>query len=48
MINGTITGKHIMTHPFTLIGLFGFIGYCRLLVRCVDSRPSCFMDFLMR
>ena len=26
MINGTITGKHVIFHPITLISLFGFIG----------------------
>ncbi|HPQ80773.1 MAG TPA: hypothetical protein PLZ86_03515 [bacterium] len=48
MIRGTITARHIITHPFVLITLFGFFGYVRLLARCMDSTPSCFTDFILK
>jgi len=48
MIKGTITARHIIFHPVTLISCFGLAGYFRLLAGCLDSANHCFMDFLMR
>lgn len=48
MIRGTITARHIMFHPITLIACLGFGGYIRLIVKCLDSSNHCFTDFLMR
>lgn len=48
MIRGFIKTKHILTHPLMLMQTFGFVGYLRLLVKCVDSSKHCFMDFILR
>lgn len=48
MILGTITARHVILHPITMISMLGFFGFVRMLAKCVDSRPSCFMDSMMR
>lgn len=48
MIRGTITARHIVSHPFVLIAFLGFFGYIRLLTRCLDSTPRCFTDFILK
>ena len=47
MIKGTITARHIVLHPLTLISCLGFFGYFKLLVKCADSSKHCFTDFLL-
>lgn len=48
MIRGTITARHIILHPVTLIGAFGILRYLRMLVNCMSSSPHCFTDFIRR
>ena len=48
MIRGTITARHIISHPLTLIACFGFVGYVRLLANCMSPANHCFTDFLLK
>ncbi len=48
MIRGAITARHIISHPLMLIACLGFLGYVRLLARCLDSTPRCFTDFILK
>jgi hypothetical protein len=48
MVVGIIKTRHIITHPAILIGMFGFLGYVRVLLKSLDSRPHRFVDFVMR
>ena len=48
MMIGTITTKHIVAHPFILIGLLGLTGYARLLMRCLDGQRHCFLEALSK
>ncbi len=48
MIGGIITARHILLHPFTIISIFGVAGYVRLIGKCMDGKPHCFADFLLK
>lgn len=48
MVAGIITTRHIITHPVILIGMFGFLGYVRVLLKSLESKPYRFIDFVLR
>ncbi|MFH0798995.1 MAG: hypothetical protein V2A66_02295 [Pseudomonadota bacterium] len=48
MICGTITTKHILSHPLILVRVMGLVGYLRLLAKCLGSKPHCFTDFILK
>ena len=45
MMLGIVTTKHILLHPLMLISQMGVWGYMRLLGKCMDHSPHCFIDF---
>ncbi len=48
MIRGTITARHILCHPLTIIGMFGISGYVKLLFKCIETKSFCFAEFLFK
>jgi hypothetical protein len=47
MMMGVITTRHVILHPVTLIQAWGFKGYLRLIMRCLDQSHHCFTDFFL-
>lgn len=46
MIVGIIQTKDIILNPITLIRMKGFIGYFKLILRSLSSRPHCFINMI--
>ncbi len=46
MVRGVITTRHIILHPVTIIGTWGFWRYLRMLAACITSKSHCFTDFI--
>jgi hypothetical protein len=46
MTRGIITSRHILLHPFVLIGSFGLVQYLKMLCLSLDRKQHCFLDYL--
>ncbi len=46
MITGVIKTKDVLLHPWTIISMKGFRGFCKLLVRAMSRKPYQFIQMV--
>lgn len=48
MVQGVITARDLILHPFSSIEAFGMMKYLKLLVRCCDRKHICLIELIWK
>ncbi len=46
MIDGVVTLKEVLLHPITIIGSYGFLKFCEILMRGASRRHYQFLQII--